>query len=215
MFQGIFYHLSDPITGLKAATDLTSELLILDTAVLVGAPDGMLALAEESPTPLMSAVYGLNWFPTGLWCSSGSYGGSDSSRPSSSIGESTAPAGGATWAAFASSRRAQRVCSQRWTSRRSRSAKTPDRLTSTKRTLEPISIHQEVARGRPTLNPSSKALAETDRALRRLLRYLKHANPEPGEELDLDMRRAKCPLRANNELLGDPSATTDGPALHD
>jgi tRNA (mo5U34)-methyltransferase len=65
MFQGIFYHLPDPITGLKAAADLTREMLILDTATRNGLPDGMLAVAEESKRPVMSGVYGLNWFPTG------------------------------------------------------------------------------------------------------------------------------------------------------
>ena len=65
MFQGIFYHLPDPIAGLKIAADLTSELLILDTAMRVGAPDGMLAVAEESREKVMSGVHGLAWFPTG------------------------------------------------------------------------------------------------------------------------------------------------------
>jgi tRNA (mo5U34)-methyltransferase len=31
LFKGIFYHLPDPITGLKAAADLTKEILVLDT----------------------------------------------------------------------------------------------------------------------------------------------------------------------------------------
>jgi len=65
MFQGIFYHLPDPVAGLKLAADLTSELLILDTAARAGLPDGMLAIAEESKTRVMSGVHGLAWFPTG------------------------------------------------------------------------------------------------------------------------------------------------------
>jgi tRNA (mo5U34)-methyltransferase len=65
MFQGIFYHLPDPITGLKIATDLTKDLLILDTATRNGQPDGMLAIGAESRDEVMSGVYGLNWFPTG------------------------------------------------------------------------------------------------------------------------------------------------------
>jgi tRNA (mo5U34)-methyltransferase len=65
IFKGIFYHLPDPITGLKIAADLTRELFILNTATRLGLPDGMLAVAAESPEPLMSGVYGLNWFPTG------------------------------------------------------------------------------------------------------------------------------------------------------
>lgn len=65
MFKGIFYHLPDPITGLKAAADLTKELLILDTAIRTDLPDGMLKLAREGQDPVMTGVYGLNWFPTG------------------------------------------------------------------------------------------------------------------------------------------------------
>lgn len=65
LFKGIFYHLPDPITGLKAAADLTKELLILNTATRVGEKDGMLAIGSEKAEPLMSGVYGLNWFPTG------------------------------------------------------------------------------------------------------------------------------------------------------
>jgi hypothetical protein len=65
LFKGIFYHLPDPITGLKAAADLTKELLILDTAVRIDLPDGMLAISGESSTSLMSGVYDLSWFPTG------------------------------------------------------------------------------------------------------------------------------------------------------
>jgi hypothetical protein len=65
LFKGIFYHLPDPITGVKIAADLTRELLILNTAVRTDLPDGMLAAATESPAKAMSGVYGLNWFPTG------------------------------------------------------------------------------------------------------------------------------------------------------
>ena len=65
MFKGIFYHLPDPITGLKLAADLSKELLILNTAIRTDLRDGMLAVAEEGTEPWMSGVYGLNWFPTG------------------------------------------------------------------------------------------------------------------------------------------------------
>lgn len=65
LFQGIFYHLPDPIRGLKVAADLTRELIIVDTAMRNGLPDGMLAIAREGSTQLMTGVYGLNWHPTG------------------------------------------------------------------------------------------------------------------------------------------------------
>jgi tRNA (mo5U34)-methyltransferase len=64
-FGGLFYHLPDPIAGLKIAADLTKEVLVVNTATWNGAPDGLLYQAQESEEFLMSGVYGLNWYPTG------------------------------------------------------------------------------------------------------------------------------------------------------
>jgi tRNA (mo5U34)-methyltransferase len=64
-FNGIFYHLPNPVTGLKLAADLTDELLVLNTATRAGRADGALVVGRESATKLMSGLYGLNWFPTG------------------------------------------------------------------------------------------------------------------------------------------------------
>jgi SAM-dependent methyltransferase len=65
LFNGIFYHLPDPVSGLKVAADLTRELLIVNTATRTGQPDGMLVLREESKEMILSGVHGLNWLPTG------------------------------------------------------------------------------------------------------------------------------------------------------
>jgi tRNA (mo5U34)-methyltransferase len=65
LFKGIFYHLPDPVAGLKLAADMTREVLIVDTEVRVDLPDGMLAAEGEGTQHPMSGVYGLNWFPTG------------------------------------------------------------------------------------------------------------------------------------------------------
>lgn len=65
MFQGIFYHLPDPITGLKIAADLAREVILLDTAMRTDMPDGCLVHASEGTQPVMTGVYGMNWFPTG------------------------------------------------------------------------------------------------------------------------------------------------------
>jgi SAM-dependent methyltransferase len=62
-FKGLFYHLPDPVSGLRIAADLTKELLILNTATLPG-EEGSLVLADEG-TELMSGVYELCWYPTG------------------------------------------------------------------------------------------------------------------------------------------------------
>lgn len=65
IFKGIFYHLPDPITGLKIAAELTKELLILNTQTTWGLPDGFLKPGREDIEQLMSGAYGLNWRPTG------------------------------------------------------------------------------------------------------------------------------------------------------
>jgi tRNA (mo5U34)-methyltransferase len=65
LFKGIFYHLPEPVGGLRIVAERTHELLILNTATRVGLPDGMLVAGEESTQGLMSGVYGLNWYPTG------------------------------------------------------------------------------------------------------------------------------------------------------
>lgn len=65
MFKGIFYHLPDPIGGLKKVADLTKELLVFNSATRSrpGMSQG-LVIAKESRTDVMSGVHGLNWFPT-------------------------------------------------------------------------------------------------------------------------------------------------------
>jgi hypothetical protein len=65
MFSGIFYHLPDPIAGLRIAADRTRELLILNTAVSVGDEDGFLRVKHESKDALMSGVHDISWYPTG------------------------------------------------------------------------------------------------------------------------------------------------------
>ena len=69
IFKGLFYHLPDPITGLKFASDLTKEILFLDTATInIIDPEplkGCLVASFESVESYMSGVYGLNWFPSG------------------------------------------------------------------------------------------------------------------------------------------------------
>jgi SAM-dependent methyltransferase len=65
LFKGIFYHLPDPITGLRAAADLTRELIIVDSATRPDMPGNTLHLAYESRELLMSGVHGLNWYPSG------------------------------------------------------------------------------------------------------------------------------------------------------
>jgi SAM-dependent methyltransferase len=65
LFKGLFYHLPDPIAGLKLAADRTSEILILDTASVEGHEDGFLKLQMEGVVNPMSGVHELAWRPTG------------------------------------------------------------------------------------------------------------------------------------------------------
>jgi tRNA (mo5U34)-methyltransferase len=65
IFGGIFYHLPDPLQGLRIAASLAKELLIVDTATKSGMPDGMLVIGTENARRLQSGVYGLKWRPTG------------------------------------------------------------------------------------------------------------------------------------------------------
>ena len=65
LFNGIFYHLPEPLAALRIAADLTRELMIVNTGSRIDLPDGLLAVFEESRTRAISGVYGLSWFPTG------------------------------------------------------------------------------------------------------------------------------------------------------
>jgi tRNA (mo5U34)-methyltransferase len=65
LFNGILYHIPDPLTGLKIAADLAAELLMVNTATASALPDGMLKASGETVESPVSGVYGLNWLPTG------------------------------------------------------------------------------------------------------------------------------------------------------
>jgi SAM-dependent methyltransferase len=75
LFMGIFYHLPDPIAGLRIAADLTKELLVVNTAFRPSKKDALI-LNQESMTEVMSGVHGLAWWPSGegvmrqllAWC---------------------------------------------------------------------------------------------------------------------------------------------------
>lgn len=63
-FKGIFYHLPDPIAGLKVVADRTRELLLVNSATRGGGKPALRA-AQENVESLMAGVHGLSWFPTG------------------------------------------------------------------------------------------------------------------------------------------------------
>lgn len=68
-FSGIFYHLPDPVAGLKIAADSTKELIFLNTDCLNQEEGGEerpgLSYKLEGDKQLMSGVYRLSWLPSG------------------------------------------------------------------------------------------------------------------------------------------------------
>ncbi|GMU55136.1 MAG: hypothetical protein AMXMBFR33_42820 [Candidatus Xenobia bacterium] len=64
MFEGIFYHLPAPIWGLKIAADLTSEVMIFNTASRFRLFGNALSVARENVNFGMNGVHGLNWYPS-------------------------------------------------------------------------------------------------------------------------------------------------------
>jgi SAM-dependent methyltransferase len=64
LFRGIFYHLPDPVAGLRIAADLTRELIVVNTASLPRPVRGLVAV-REGTAEAMSGVDGLAWLPTG------------------------------------------------------------------------------------------------------------------------------------------------------
>jgi len=65
MFKGIFYHLADPIRGLKIAADLTKDTIWLNTARMFVEDDRALHCAFEQTERKMSGAHSLSWIPTG------------------------------------------------------------------------------------------------------------------------------------------------------
>lgn len=65
LFKGIFYHLADPILGLKIAADMTREVLWFNSArCFIGNTESLYCTFEASDK-LMSGVQSLSWTPSG------------------------------------------------------------------------------------------------------------------------------------------------------
>lgn len=65
MFKGIFYHLADPIRGLKIAADLAKDTIWLNTSRMFGEDDRALHCVFENVDRKMSGAHSLSWIPTG------------------------------------------------------------------------------------------------------------------------------------------------------
>ena len=65
LFKGIFYHLADPIQGLKIAADLTKNVLWFNSAMAFRDDDRGMVCTFELGKFVMSGVHSLSWTPTG------------------------------------------------------------------------------------------------------------------------------------------------------
>jgi len=65
LFKGIFYHLPDPVTGLRHVAGMTREVIIIDTETDGVRGDLCLRPHRERQTHVMSGVHGLAWWPSG------------------------------------------------------------------------------------------------------------------------------------------------------
>jgi SAM-dependent methyltransferase len=65
IFNGIFYHLPDPISVLLQACDVARETIFVNTMTDDTIPEHCLAPKMESKTRLLSGVDGLAWAPGG------------------------------------------------------------------------------------------------------------------------------------------------------
>lgn len=66
IFSGILYHLPDPIRDLEKVCSITSEMILVNTAYLLDAPDNSLVANNEGVTEIMSGVDGPAWLPGGV-----------------------------------------------------------------------------------------------------------------------------------------------------
>ncbi len=65
LFKGIFYHLADPIRGLKIAADLCKDTILVNTSRMFVEDDRSLHCAFEQIERKMSGAHSLSWIPTG------------------------------------------------------------------------------------------------------------------------------------------------------
>ncbi len=66
-FSGIFYHLPDPIHGLKLAAEVTTDIIVVNTASMYNPdnPGGLTPRRRSSSNFVMSGVSDMAWFPNG------------------------------------------------------------------------------------------------------------------------------------------------------
>lgn len=65
IFKGIFYHLPNPVAGLKLVADRTREVIVVDSDMASHQPDGYLKFIAEGVENPLSGVHQIAWAPTG------------------------------------------------------------------------------------------------------------------------------------------------------
>ena len=63
LFKGVLYHIPDPIHSLKIVCDMTNEVLILNTAGSMDAPDDCMKMFFEDPNSSMAGIDNMAWLP--------------------------------------------------------------------------------------------------------------------------------------------------------
>ena len=64
-FRGLFYHLPEPVHGLRIAADHCRDVLMFSSSFLWDEPDGSLKFEVCQNQPLHGGIENMNWFPTG------------------------------------------------------------------------------------------------------------------------------------------------------
>ena len=64
-FKNLFYHLPDPIAGLKIAADLSRDVLFFNSAFLWNQPDGSLVVDPSENKLMHGGTEKLKWIPSG------------------------------------------------------------------------------------------------------------------------------------------------------
>jgi SAM-dependent methyltransferase len=65
LFKGVFYHLPDPIHAMEMLSNITNDIIIVDSACRMDIPEEAMISKFEGTDKLMSGVDGLSWHPGG------------------------------------------------------------------------------------------------------------------------------------------------------
>lgn len=64
LFQGLFYHLADPVHQLRRMAKVCRDLVIINTACRTDLPACTMMARQEQTSQTLSGIDGLHWFPS-------------------------------------------------------------------------------------------------------------------------------------------------------